>query len=88
LNRRRHEYSIAIPRTKCAGSEGENLPFGEIFSFQAVTEDGDSLKRNCGALPRTPPKKIFEKSFFRIFKNFPATFFKKPDVSIEIKLNM
>ena len=25
--------------------------------------------RECGALPRTPPKKLFAKSFFGIFKN-------------------
>ena len=30
------------------------------------------LERICEALPRAPLKKLFEKSFFRIFKNFDA----------------
>jgi hypothetical protein len=30
----------------------------------------DAVTRECGALPHTPPKKLFGKSFFGIFKNF------------------
>ena len=36
-----------------------------FYSFQAVTEGGDRLKRIYGALPHTPLKELFEKSSLR-----------------------
>jgi hypothetical protein len=64
-------YSHSAPEGR--GSEGaKNSREGSFYSFQAVTEDGARLKRKCRALPRTPLKKLFEKSFFRIFQNFQA----------------
>ena len=43
---------------------------GWFYFFHAVGRGAARLKRICAALPRAPLKKLFEKSFFRIFKNF------------------
>jgi hypothetical protein len=40
-----------------------------------------------GALPRTPLKKLFGKSFFRIFKSFSSDFLSKISVLAEIYLH-
>ncbi len=58
-------------RSRITGGEGaKTAREGRFYSFQADTEGGIRLKRIFGALPRALLKKLFGKSFFRIFKSF------------------
>ncbi|MBO5968310.1 MAG: hypothetical protein J6S14_07405 [Clostridia bacterium] len=59
----------------------------EDFTPSKMSAGRRHFEAYFGALPRTPLKKLFGKSFFRIFKSFSSDFLSKISALAEIHLH-